>query len=32
MEAIAELVFGFIYFGYLALLSIGAHFIIKENL
>ena len=28
----AELVFGFIYFGYLALLSIGAHFIIKENL
>ena len=28
----AELVFGFIYFGYLAMLSIGAHFIIKENL
>ncbi len=28
----AELVFGIIYFGYLALLSIGAHYIIKENL
>ena len=28
----AELVFGIIYFGYLAMLSIGAHFIIKETL
>ena len=28
----AELIFGLIYFGYLAMLSIGAHFIIKENL
>ncbi len=28
----AELVFGIIYFGYLAMLSIGAHYIIKENL
>ena len=32
MDAVAELIFGFIYFGYLAMLSIGAHFIIKENL
>ena len=29
---IAELIFGIIYFGYLAMLSIGAHYIIKETL
>lgn len=27
-----ELIFGLIYFGYLAMISIGTHFIIKENL
>lgn len=32
MEVFTDLVFMFIYFGYLALLSIGAHFIIKEKL
>ena len=32
MDGIVELIFGFIYFGYLAMLSIGAHFIIKEKL
>lgn len=32
MNVIVDLVFMFIYFGYLAMLSIGAHFIIKENL
>ena len=29
---IAELIFGIIYFGWLAMLSIGAHYIIKETL
>ena len=29
---IAELIFGIIYFGWLASLSIGAHYIIKETL
>jgi len=32
MDIIVDLVFGFLYFGYLAMLSIGAHFIIKETL
>ena len=32
MEVFTDLVFMFIYFGYLAMLSIGAHFIIKEKL
>ena len=29
---IAELIFGIIYFGWLAMLNIGAHYIIKETL
>ena len=32
MDAVVELIFGFFYFGWLAMLSIGAHFIIKEKL
>ena len=32
MDIVAELIVGLIYFGYLAMLSIGAHYIIKENL
>ena len=32
MELFTDIVFMFIYFGYLAMISIGTHYIIKEKL